>query len=70
MAGGLGGIAYFDANLLVYRLLLVLDLLLQLLEFSAIGCRSVCLQHLNVPITSLAHVYVAVFSPLTHQSEV
>jgi hypothetical protein len=50
--------------------LLVLDLLLQLLEFSAIGCRSVCLQHLNVPITSLAHVYVAVFSPLTRQSEV
>jgi hypothetical protein len=69
----LGGerIPYFDANLLVYRLLLVLDLLLELLELGAIGCRSVCLQHLDVPVVPLAHAcFGRVFSPLTHQSEV
>jgi len=41
-------------NLLVYRLLLVFDLLLELLELRAVGCRSIRLQHLNVPIASLA----------------
>jgi hypothetical protein len=35
-------------------LLLILDLLLKLLEFSAIGCRSICLQHLDVPVMPLA----------------
>ena len=47
-AKGDDGLDYLDSNLLVYRLLLVLDLLLQLLQLGAIGCGAVCLQHLDV----------------------
>lgn len=41
--------SYLDTNLLVYCLLLVLDLLLELPEFRAVGCRAIRLQHLDVP---------------------
>jgi hypothetical protein len=46
-----------DANLLVDRLLLVLDLLFELLELGAIWCCAICLQHLDVSVCAgLANV--------------
>ena len=47
---------YLDADLLVYSLLFVLDLLLKLLELGAVGCCSIRLQHLDVPVACLAGV--------------
>jgi hypothetical protein len=41
---------YLDANLLVYRLLLILDLLLKLPELCAIGCCAIRLQYLDIPM--------------------